>query len=186
MSGFNLKVSQTAVETSRGLLKASEAVTKKELNFIAVETLRQAENGHIDAQAMNHTVEVLTRANQKILPMFWEAMLPCSWDSETESFGKNIDGKKAKLKRVEARKAFLASGGTFWQWLDTNVKVEKKDVDWSKRITTAIKSGIDEKKGGLDKAQIIKAVLEGGLTPADFMSILQPVVNTDPTQPTIN
>ena len=162
----NLNTINARIET----LKNAERVTKAELGSLSRELLEYVMlDKSYDIDAVNRTIAVLTPMNKKTAVLFFNAFLPFQFDEETNTFGKMQ--KKHVAKKVEAITTWLEDeGNSIWTWAADNVKVEAKEVDWAKKISKDITKA---KEAGTDNTAILRAVVEGGLTITDIMTILE-------------
>ncbi len=150
-------------------LGTAEKITRAMLSELSRDLLLEVVlDENKDVQLINRTLEVLTPMNKKTAALFFQAFTPFKWDDATGRFGK-MDKKKLD-ERVQLINEFLSTeANDIWTWALDNVKVEKKPIDWGKRLSADVKKAIE---ADVDKASIIRAVMEGGLTAADVLSIL--------------
>ena len=149
-------------------LAKSEKITKAVLGSVSRDMLVYVvEDESYDSDAINRLLAVLTPMNKRTAILFFSHFTPFIVDDKG-IFGGMAKNKKAKAKaKLESSKActeFLADeDNNIWKWAEDNIKIEQKDVDWGKRITSAVTSGMDDEKGGLDLAEVMEAVLAAGV-----------------------
>ena len=159
-------------------LARAEKVTKARLGELSTELLIYVlgddltglEASH-DIDAVNRTLAVLTPMNKRTAVLYFTHFLPFSFDEETCKFGGM--NKKAYKKVNAMTQEFLGTDGNIWTWAAENIKVEKKEIDYAKKISDDIRKALDEDKGGLSAKDVFNAVLEGGLTAADLVACIE-------------
>lgn len=146
-------------------LAAAERITKATLRTLSRDLLEYVlldkgdGEGSYDIQPVNRVLQVLTPMNRKTAILFFAAHLPFKYDEDGVRFGKK--GKDKQVEGLTERVAELLEDQDFdiWAWAEANVKLEVKDVDWAKKLTT----------------DMTKA-LEAGLTGADILAIMETVL----------
>lgn len=159
-------------------IAASEAITKRELGLLSRELLSFIVETS-DVRIVNTLLGrgsdgklTLTVANRKVAGLFFQAFLPFSVDADSDVV--QFVKKKAKVfdAGVEAIEAFLADDANdIWSWAEANVKIEQKAIDYAGKITKDIKKALDA-DDGLTGAEVMAAVLEGGVTTADLLALV--------------
>jgi hypothetical protein len=125
-----------------------------------------------DIAMVNRLLGVLTPMNKKTAQIFFAHFLPFTMDKDG-TFGGKVKGEKKLTKVREQCLAFLAvESNDIWTWATANIKMEQKEIDYSKRISDTIAKALDEEKGGLSQADVLEAVLDGGLTVEGLMVLL--------------
>jgi len=102
------------------------------------------------------------------------------WVYEHVPVRKNKDGEwlpvgvSARKAMVKARKAFREEyDNDYWLWVVSNVKVEKAEVDWMKRVDSALKSAKD--KGGFSQQELMLHIVKTeGLDLTSLIGLLAP------------
>lgn len=170
-----LDIINTAIKTIAG----AEKITKKVLGEVSRTMLEYVVNDEAwDSAAINRLLAVLTPMNKKTAVLYFSHFLP--FVVEEGHFGampKDKQAKKnAKLKSVNLVTEFLVDEeNNIWTWAEQNVKVEQKDIDYAKRVTSAVNNAMAEDKGGLGLADVLEAVMAAGISTDDVikaMSIL--------------
>ena len=167
----------TAINTKIATLANAEKVTKSVLSELSRDLIDYVLiQGTHDIAAVNRTLAVLTPMNKQTAVLFFGAFLPHKMNEDTGMFG-GLD-KKAKDKKLQLSTEFLADeSNDIWSWAKDNVKVEAKEVDYIGKVTKAISQAIE--KGHASQAELVKAVLAGGLDVAAIMAIMQSAVPAD-------
>lgn len=166
-------------------ITASEAITKRELGLLSRELLSfivETSDVRIVNTLLGRGADgklTLTVANRKSAGLFFQNFLPFTVDADSDvvQFAK----KKGKVfdKAVAEIEKFLADeANDLWTWIDANVKMEQKAVDYAGKITKDIKKALDA-EDGLTGAQVMAAVLEGGITTADLMQLVDALMRED-------
>lgn len=164
-------------------IAASEAITKRELGLLSRELLSfvvETSDVRIVNTLLGRGADgklTLTVANRKAAGLFFQHFLPFSVDADSDvvQFAK----KKGKIfdESVAEIEKFLADDANdLWSWVDANVKMEQKAVDYAGKITKDIKKALDA-DDGLTGAEVMQAVLAGGVTVADLLSLVDVLVN---------
>lgn len=166
----NLNTINTRIET----LKNAERITKAELSALSRELLDYVLiDKSFDIDAVNRTIAVLTPMNKKTACLYFVAMLPFAFDEDTCSFGK-MNKKKAGAMTEAVIEWLDNEANDIWSWAADNVKVEAKEVDWSKKISKDVEKAIE---AGTSNIDIVAAVMNGGLTLGDIVAIMEQVAN---------
>ena len=163
-------------------LKASERVTKAELSALSRELLEYIIVGTgegdatFDIQPVNRLLSVLTPMNQRTAVLYFREFLPFKFDDQQLSFGELQKGKKDKFI-IKARTFLADENNDIWSWAERNIKVEKKPVDWSKKITGDIQKALNAEDDALTPKEVMVAVLAGGITADDLANIMQAIID---------
>lgn len=166
-------------------IAASEAITKRELGLLSRELLSfivETSDVRIVNTLLGRGADgklTLTVANRKAAGLFFQHFLPFSVDSDSDvvQFAK----KKGKVfdKAVEEIEKFLADEtNDLWSWVDANVKMEQKAIDYAGKITKDIKKALDA-DDGLTGAEVMAAVMEGGITTADLLQLVDAMMRQE-------
>lgn len=168
----------TLIKTIASIAK-SEANVKVKLAEISRDLLEYiCIQGSNDIDTVNRLLNVLTPMNKKTCEMFFTHFLPFNFDKDSGVFTDKMRGERKLDKLTEQADTFLANdGNNIWTWAKDNVKVEAKAVDYLKKIEGDIKKALDPEKGGLDQAEVLIAVMNGGLTPQAIIAVLEAMGN---------
>ena len=145
-------------------IAAAEKVTKGALAALSRDLLKYlVQDDSNDVAMVNRLMGVLTPMNKKTAALFFGHFLPFEQEKDG-TFGGKLKGDKKIARYLAATTAFLlVEDNTIWTWAAENVKLEKKEIDFAKKISDDIRKALDEEKGGLSQADVLNAVLEGGL-----------------------
>lgn len=166
-------------------IASSEAITKRELGLLSRELLSfivETSDVRIVNTLLGRGADgklTLTVANRKAAGLFFQHFLPFSVDSDSDvvQFAK----KKGKVfdKAVEEIEKFLSDEtNDLWSWVDANVKMEQKAIDYAGKITKDIKKALDA-DDGLTGAEVMAAVMEGGITTADLLQLVDAMMRQE-------
>lgn len=166
-------------------IKSSEAITKRELGTLSRELLSFViETG--DVRIVNTLLGrgedgklTLTVVNRKAAGLFFQHFLPFSVDTDSDVV--QFVKKKGKIfdKAVEEIEKFLSNEeNNLWSWVDTNVKMEQKAVDYAGKITKDIKKALSS-EDGLTGAEVMAAVMEGGITTSDLLALVDAMMKEE-------
>lgn len=160
----------------------SERVTKAELSALSREILQYVLTGKgrtvatYDVQVVNRLLGVLTPMNQRTAVLYFSHFLPFAFDENDLKFGKLQQKKKDKFI-VQAREWLEDDDNDIWLWAARNVKVEKKPIDWSKRISSDIQKALNaEGDDSLTPKEVMVAVLAGGIQADDLTAMLELII----------
>lgn len=143
---------------------ATERTTKANLTLLSRALLQYVPNTK-DIGMVNRLIGGLTPMNKKTAILFFKAFLPWTFDEGTGMFGAMNKGEKSFIAKLTAITAFLEVGeNDIWTWAETNVKVEKKPVDYAARIANLIGKAIADEENGLTQEQLIRAIINGGVS----------------------
>lgn len=172
---MELKTINSKIKT----LAKAETVTKALLAELSRDLLQYvvAEQSH-DVDAINRTLAILTPMNKATAVLFFKAFVPHAFDDELKVFGKLNGKKKEQLLPIVTEK-LENPDFNIWSWAADNVKVEQKPIDYLGNIKKAVTNALDESKGGLSQAEVIKAILEAGMDLGALVTIMQSAVNAD-------
>lgn len=161
-------------------LAGAERITKALLSELSREVLtvvlldegKDTGKGTEDSRTINELIGVLTPVNRRAAIVFFKHFVPfirvTDENGEFVSFGKK--DKKAWETKLEEVKEFLADPHqNIWTWADRNIEVEAKPFD-VKKVTKTIESALKK----ANKADVIRAIMAGGLTIEDMIEVLNP------------
>jgi hypothetical protein len=136
--------------------------------------------GYIDEQEKRF---VLTPMNWRLAVQYFRAFIPhtSNWEELEEAvlkggkrepfeFGRKSGNRVKKIGNA-LDKWLSDESNDIWKFSDS-VEVKANPVDWGKKITNDIKNALDENKGNMSAQDVIAAIIEGGLTASDIVSIL--------------
>ncbi len=151
-------------------LGKAETITRASLGELSRSVLQyHSDQGH-DVGVVNRLLSVLTPINQRAARLFFQAMLPYAFDSETNTFGKLVKKEAIRDGRYYAMAEFLKDeDNTIWTWQESNIDMAKKPVNYIGNVTKAVEVAL---KHEVDKAALIKAIMDGGVTADDLINIL--------------
>lgn len=166
-------------------IAASEAITKRELGLLSRELLSfivETSDVRIVNTLLGRGADgklTLTVANRKAAGLFFQHFLPFSVDADSDvvQFAK----KKGKIfdAAVETIEQFLADDANdLWSWIDANVKMEQKAIDYAGKITKDIKKALDA-DDGLTGAEVMVAVMEGGVSVNDLLQLIDMITRSE-------
>lgn len=130
-----------------------------------------------DSGKLNQFIAVLSPVNRKVAILFYREFSGFKWDEDEASFGKK-DKKgydKAKGKGV---RELEDPHFNLWTWADKNVDIQKKPLklaDVTKFIEKTLKRAGEE---GIDQADVIKAILDGGLEFDTLLKVIDAIPAT--------
>lgn len=161
-------------------LGKSERITKALLSELSREVLtvvlidegKDTGKGTEDSRTINELINVLTPVNKRAAIVFFKHFVPFTRvtdeNGEFVSFGKK--DKKTWEEKIELVKESLADPHfNLWTWADRNIEVEPKAYD-VKKVTKAIETALKK----ANKADVIRAIMAGGLEIADILEVMNP------------
>lgn len=176
-----------SLATRLAAIKAAESITKKELGLLSREVLSFLVETS-DVRIINTLLGrgddgklTLTVANRKAAGLFFQAFVPFTVDADSDvvQFAK----KKAKVwdAGIEKIEKFLADeSNDIWAWIDANVKIEQKEIDYAGKITKDIEKAMKDEVNGLSGAEVMAAVLAGGVSVSDLMTVIESIMREEP------
>lgn len=164
-------------------LAIAETFTKKTLADLSRELLDfTVQTGDIRPINALLSGTTLTAMNFKIAAKYFHNFLPFSSNfAEASDYINRSEGvrmpvqfgsknKKTFDAKCEAIDAWLTIvDNNIWTWADQNVTLEKKEVDWNKRISKAIEGGLEN---GLSKRDVLELLSTLEFTANDLMDAL--------------
>ena len=144
-------------------IAAAEKVTKGALAALSRDLLKYlVQDDSNDIAMVNRLMGVLTPMNRATAVLFFTNFLPFEPIADG-TFGGKLKGDKKIARYSAATATFLADeGNNIWTWAKDHVVIGKAK-DYRGEITKAIQRGLNAEKGGLTQADVLNAVLEGGL-----------------------
>lgn len=149
----------TAINEKITKLQASERITKAMLSELSRDLLEYVIlDESMDIAAVNRTISVLTPMNKQTACLFFDAMLPFSFDEEHTSF------TKLQKKLLDAKtgliEEFLADETQdIWSWAADNIKIEAKKVDYLAKITKDVTKALADEEDNNSLTDVLAAVM---------------------------
>lgn len=167
------KDTRTNIIAKIGEVRASEKVTKAKLAELSREILQYVIiDDSADIDVVNRLIAVLTPVNKKVAIEFFRYHLPWNFDNEEKRFGKKTKGEKIRVeKRARVDEFIINEANTIWTWAENHIQVEKKEINYADRVTTAVKRALE--KGHLSKDQVLDAMVKGGIEARDIVDMLE-------------
>lgn len=180
MQKFNITAFVNGFNITLNALKESERITKDALRSLSRDLLLQLhtieDNPRCgDIGFTNQVVAVLTPMNRKTMVLFMQEFSGFLYNEKEEQFTKKDKGAYAD-KFVKAGEFLEDPMNNIWSWAERNVKVEKKmfKLDTlTKDIKKALEAKNDEGMLVYDKADVIKAIMAGGLDVKAIVEIME-------------
>jgi len=174
------------IEASITVLANAEVITNKILGELSRSVLLYMLDNNDDVRPVNRLLGTDNNGKFLLTPMNWR--LACqyfykfvpfksNW-SEAQAFIISAKGRREALVfSKKDKKVFDTKALAIYTWLDleTNdiwtfsdtVEVKAKDIDYSKRITSAVESALE--KGGLSLTDVMLAMLSSDMFTADMV-----------------
>jgi len=177
-------VKLVSINTKIVELAKAEKITKKVLSELSRDMLEYIViDESWDSDAINRLLGVLTPMNKLTATHYFTAFTPFVVD-EKGVFGGMPSAKKAKAKAklestTECTKFLVNEDADIWSWAADNLKIEPKEVDWAKRVTSAVTSAMNEEKGGMGIAEVMDAVLDAGISVEDLQGAMAVLYQRD-------
>lgn len=182
-NSFNITIKALA-ESERITKDALRSLSRGCLMLIHYESKNQG-----DISPVNKILQVLTPINRKTFVLFMQEFSGFHYDEDKVEFtNKNKTKEKGKditmydVKCAWACESLDDPHFNLWSWADKNIKVEKKafKLDTLKKDVKRAMEAKDEQDNLIySKADIIKAVMDGGLTADALIDILQAMAVVD-------
>lgn len=170
MKNVNINAMITRIEK----IANSEKVTKKELGELSRELVQYLviENSN-DIGMVNRLLGVLTPGHRRIAVQFFDHFLFFKLNEDTRLFEGKMKGARKLDRYVNQASDFLSDdNNNIWTWQEAHLKIEKKPVDFAKRIKSDIAKALNAEENGLSQAEVMQAVLEGGVTLEAVLAIM--------------
>lgn len=165
---------KSAISTGIFSLGKSESNVQTKVSFVSRGLLDYLVNqDSCDIGMANRFIDSLTPANRKVAIKFLQEFLPYQWlgnrkENPVEAFGKKM--KKGYDDKCKAAIAFLRNeDADLWTWAAVNVKIEKRAPDYVKQVESNVAKAL---KAEVSAADIINAVLAGGVSTEDMLAIM--------------
>lgn len=172
-------------------VKNAETVTRAALAELSRDLLVYVvESADIDM--VNRLIGVLTPMNKGMSLAFFEHFLPHVMEKDPQGafvrFGKRFDKVKRVKRKLQAIEEFLSDpSNTIWTWAGENVEIKKKQRDLSASLSKAVKEALEgkEESRGFEAAeplsheQVVKAILEGGVSVESLLNVVSSMANGD-------
>ena len=158
-------------------LKGAERITKDMLRDMSRYVLEQLHTCE-DIRNVNALIRVLTPMNRKVAILYFKAFGGFKWSDEHNEFT-----VKAKARYDVARKTaqeFLDDPlNNIWTWAERNVQVEQKPLDL-KHLTKTVENYLAKaEKEGVNKNEVFKAIIAGGLDMESLLDIMKEVAEQE-------
>lgn len=129
--------------------------------------------GTEDSRTVNELLAVLTPVNKSHAKLFFKHFMPFAHVTDEEgvfqSFGKK--DKKQWDAKIEKVKEFIEDPHqNIWTWIDRNVEPPEVKAYNVAKVTKEIEKALKK----ANKADVIRAIMAGGLELADILEVLRP------------
>ena len=178
---FSMEAFAAGFEKNLKALQKAEKITKDLLRDMSRDVLNAV---HVtqDSGVINKLIAVLTPVNRKVAILFYKEFSGFNWDDEEVSFGKK---NKKKYEDIKAKALLALTNPHFniWTWAERNVDIEKKPLklaDITKFVEKTLKRANEE---GIAQADVIKAIIDGGLELDALMALMDAAVQEEQEQP---
>lgn len=173
-------VNEKALSKTINAVIKREAHTKKDISALSRDLLQYVViDGGTNIQLINKLIAGVTPFNRQMLTLYFKTFLTYKHDDEAGLFTKKIQGDKAQEARTLATRTFLADeANDVWTWAEANIKpLEKAKPDYAKKITDDVAKAL---KHDVAQSEVIKAVLDGGVTIEAMLTILEVLSKEQP------
>lgn len=152
-------------------LEKAEKITRDVLRELSREVLFALhEHGNIDY--VNRLMQAkITPVNLKALTLFFQEFTGFFYSKEDKVFSKK--NKRQYDAKKEACLEFLSDPhNNFWTWANREIEMERKAFD-PKKVTRYIENSLKKAEAdGFTQADVIRAILDGGLEIETLYTIL--------------
>ena len=172
--GFDRQAFNVMFDEELAKLHNSERITKAILGNLSRLLLEQM---HFDGdiQPVNRLLQVLTPMNRKTAVLFFQHFTGHHYSEKDETFGKRDKGNYAK-KQAAAVEFLADEANNIWTWAQTNVQMEAKPFEL-KKVTQFVERALKKaEEAGFTQADVIKAMLAGGLEIDALAGVLESMV----------
>lgn len=142
-----------------------------------------------DIGAVNRLLDVLNRTDRQHAVLFFSEFLPWKFNDITKHFGAKLGGERRLADMATERETFLKTmittddgkehEATIWDWVEVNVNVAERKVDYNKNIvnlitraTAPLNADGTENKFQITTAQVLTDVMNAGVTIDDLMAVV--------------
>ena len=124
-----------------------------------------------DIRFINELLATLKTTNLKVAVLFFKHFTGFRYDEELKRF--TAKEKANYQAKADAAAEFLdAPHNNIWTWADRNIEIEAKAFD-PKKVTAYVTNAIKKAENdGFTKADVIKAVMAGGMTREEIADVL--------------
>lgn len=166
-------------------IAAAESITRAELGALSREVLAfvvATEDVRIINTLLGKGEDgkfTLTSNNRRVAGLYFKEFTPFTV-AETDSGIVQFAKKKAKVwdKGVAKIEAFLAvEDNNLWTWAETNVEIEGKPAEYAGKLTKLVQKSLADEVEGITGADVINAVLAGGVTVEDLLGMVEALTN---------
>lgn len=154
-------------------LDGAEKITKA----VLLDLSRQILTAHHETQDIgyiNRLLAVLTPVNRKVANLYFSEFSGFNFNAKAGEFGKK-DKKNYEEAKQRAITFLDDPMNNIWSWAGRNVEVEAKEFDEA-RLKKAMEATLKKAdKAGMSQKQVLKALLEGGLTIDTLMEVMDDI-----------
>ena len=153
-------------------IAASEKITKLELGLVSRDMLTLFGVERVESpECVNRLIGVLTPRNKQMAVLFFKNFLPFVFDEKNEKFGSMFRQSAVIERRCAAMSEFLSDeSATMWTWANDNLEDTKvRAKDYAGDIIKLIARALKDEEQGLDKGEVIKAVLASEISSNDLL-----------------
>lgn len=162
-------------------LGANERITKGLLSELSREVLEvvclddgtNTGKGTEDSRTINELLGVLTPVNKSHAKLFFKEFIPFVKVTDEQgvfvSFGKK-DKRHWEDKCANIREFLADPHNNIWSWIDRNIAEPERKAYDVKKVTKEIEKALKK----ANKADVIRAIMAGGLEIADILEVMNP------------
>lgn len=168
-NGFNVTIKALA-ESERITKDALRSLSRECLMLVHYESNKQG-----DISPINQVLSVLTPMNRKTWVLFMQEFTGFLFSEQEQKFTKK-DKANYEAKCLAACELLDDPHQNIWKWAERNIKVEKKAFKLetlAKDVEKALKATDEEGNILYTKADVLRTVLEGGITADDLIAMLE-------------
>lgn len=167
-----------AIYAAIDTLAQAEKITRKVLAELSRDLLIYVPESN-DIEAVNRLMNVLTPMNKQAARLYFQHFLPWQAENDTDGvfqrFGKKLQGEKKTQKKLDAIVLWLADeSNNIWTWADQNIELKQKDfkATVARAIAKALEGDEKTDTPPLDRATLMEAIFEGGVTLEDMLAAI--------------
>lgn len=165
-------------------ISAAESVTRVELGLLSREVLAFVVETK-DIRIVNTLLGkneagkyVLTSQNRKAAGFYFSHFMPFSTNEAKVSEGQLLQFVKMKAKAWDKYAIIIEQwlsdeANNLWTWADANIKMEAKPANYAGKFTKLVEKALADEVDGINGADILAAVLAGGVSVNDLMSVVE-------------